>query len=151
MKTRFLFPRKFIWIGWIAVIVSILLFFLNELPFFNLKTFAMINNEVFRDTEYFKVIQDNLQFEIASVLLIVGLIFIAFTKVKNEDEFTSKLRLESLLWATYINYGLLILAIMFVYGLGFLNVMAYNFFTILIVFIIRFRFVLWKSFKSEKS
>ncbi len=151
MKTRFLFPRKFVWIGWIAVIVSILLFFLNELPFFNLKTFAMINNEVFRDTEYFKVIQDNLQFEIASVLLIVGLIFIAFTKVKNEDEFTSKLRLESLLWATYINYGLLILAIMFVYGLGFLNVMAYNFFTILIVFIIRFRFVLWKSFKSEKS
>jgi len=151
MKTRFLFPRKFIWIGWIAVIVSILLFFLNELPFFNLKTFAMINNEVFRDTEYFKLIQDNLQFEIASVLLIVGLIFIAFTKVKNEDEFTSKLRLESLLWATYINYGLLILAIMFVYGLGFLNVMAYNFFTILIVFIIRFRFVLWKSFKSEKS
>lgn len=151
MKTRFLFPRKFVWIGWIAVIVSILLFFLNELPFFNLKTFAMINNEVFRDTEYFKVIQDNLQFEIASVLLIVGLIFIAFTKVKNEDEFTSKLRLESLLWATYINYGLLILAIMFVYGLGFLNVMAYNFFTILIVFIIRFRFVLRKSFKSEKS
>jgi hypothetical protein len=151
MKTRFLFPRKFIWIGWIAVIVSIILFFLNELPFFNLKTFAMINNEVFRDTEYFKVIRDNLQFEIASILLIVGLIFIAFSKVKNEDEFTSKLRLESLLWATYINYGLLLLTIMFVYGLVFLNVMAYNFFTILIVFIIRFRFVLWKSFKSEKS
>jgi len=84
-------------------------------------------------------------------LLIISLFFIAFSKEKNEDEFIAKIRLESLLWATYINYAVLIIAILFVYGGSAFWVLVYNIFTILLFFIIRFNWVIRKSRKLAKD
>jgi hypothetical protein len=67
------------------------------------------------------------------------LLFVAFSKEKVEDEMISRLRLESLQWAVYVNYIVLGALIMLVHGGLFLNVMIYNMFTVLIMFIIRFR------------
>lgn len=39
--------------------------------------------------------------EVGSLLLIAGLLMIAFSREKEEDERTVKLRLESLLWAAF--------------------------------------------------
>ena len=76
---------------------------------------------------------------------------IAFAKEKVEDEFISKLRLTSLLWAISINYILLLIGILTVYGLDFLNVLFYNMFTPLVIFIIRFNFLYYKySRENEK-
>jgi hypothetical protein len=70
---------------------------------------------------------------------------IAFSKEKVEDERINTLRLESLLWAVYINTILLILAIIFLYGEAFLQVMTYNICTPLILFIARFNSVMFKD------
>jgi len=80
--------------------------------------------------------------EIATIGSIVGLIFIAFSKVKFEDEYVSKIRLESLQWAIYLNFGLLIIATIFIHGLAYYNVTVYNMFTPLIIFIVRFYYLI---------
>ena len=67
---------------------------------------------------------------------------------KDEDEYIAQIRLESLLWATYINYGFLLFSILFVYGLGFYQIMVFNIFTLLVIFLVRFNFILYKSAKS---
>ena len=74
--------------------------------------------------------------------------FVGFSKEKREDEFIAKLRLSSLLWAVWVNYVLLLFAFLFVYGTSFLTVMIYNMFTVLIIFIVRFNYILYKNAKS---
>jgi len=97
--------------------------------------------------DFFTITENNLIDEIIGILIIVGTIFIALSKEYMEDEFISKIRLDSLVWAVYVNYGILILAILFIYGPTFLWALATNMFTILIFFIIRFN---WVKYKSRK-
>ena len=66
----------------------------------------------------------------------------------NEDEFIEKLRMTSLLWAVFVNYILLLVSFLFIYGTAFLNVMIYNMFTVLIIFIARFNYILYQNRKS---
>ena len=83
--------------------------------------------------------------EFALTGIIISLLFIAFAREKNEDEFITKTRLESWQWAVLINYILLLLATWAVHGLAFIDVMMYNMLTIPIIFIIRFHYVLYKT------
>ena len=68
-------------------------------------------------------------------------------KEKKEDEYISKLRLSSLLWAVLINYTLLLLAFLFVYGEPFIPIIIYSMFTVLIIFIARFNYILYRNSK----
>ena len=90
---------------------------------------------------------NNFTDEVACIGIIVSLILIAFSKEKIEDEAIQFFRLEALQWAVYANYLVLILSILLCYGVKFFIVMTYNMFTILIIFIIRFRFVLYQHTK----
>ena len=152
MNTRYLFPNRFKKFGWILLGIGIIYLFCIQyyLPRFTSEIYVLslfkkggpgfsINNIV-------ESIQD-----LMGIFAIVGAIFVAFSKVKNEDEYISKIRLESLLWATYTNYALLILAIIFVYGIDFFSVMVFNMITILIIFIIRFNYILYKTRKTARN
>ena len=85
---------------------------------------------------------------LVGLLFIVGGMMVSFSKEKREDEFIANLRLTSLMWSVWVNYALLLLSLIFVWGLAFFNVMVYNMFTILIIFIIRFNYLLYRSTKS---
>ena len=151
MENNLLLPNKFKKIGLYTAIPSILLGLLvsfngYEISWLNVKVFALLNTD-FNKIDFFRFIDDNITNELIGVLCLVSGLFIAFSKEKKEDEFISKLRLNSLLWAVLVNYGLLFLAFVFVYGFVFLNVMIYNMFTVLIIFIIRFNFILYKNSK----
>jgi hypothetical protein len=74
---------------------------------------------------------------------------IAFSKEKIEDEAIQFFRLASLQWAVIVNYVVLIICILGLYGGIFFSVMTYNMFTILIIFIIRFRYVLFQHNKAS--
>jgi hypothetical protein len=87
----------------------------------------------------------NLTDELALTGIIVGLLLIAFSREKVEDEFIGKMRLESLQWAVLINYILLITATWLVHGFAYIDVMMYNMLTVLIIFIIRFHYTLRKN------
>jgi len=153
MKTKLLFPYRFKRIGWILLVPSAILgflclFFGYEINFLDLKVFAIYSDEIFGDNVRFGFDRNNITDEISAILFIIGAIFVAFSKEKHEDEFIAKTRLESLVWATYVNYIILIFCFLFFYSTGFLYVMIFNMFTILIFFIVRFYFILYMSKKS---
>ncbi len=85
---------------------------------------------------------------IALIGIVVGGILATCSKEKVEDEMISHIRLNSLLAALYINYALLVVAALVFYDLDFLNVMFYQMFTILIVFMIVFRYQVWRLQKG---
>lgn len=87
----------------------------------------------------------NLTDELALTGIIVGLLLIAFSREKVEDEFIGKMRLASLQWAVLINYILLIAATWLVHGFAYIDVMMYNMLTVLLIFIIRFHYTLRKN------
>ena len=148
MKTRFLLPYKAKQIGLVLLIPCLLIGIMTMHFDFQIDSFEIkvpyggfLNNGP---------TANNLTDELASVLLIACLVLIAFAEEKVEDEWVTKIRLESLQWAVYINYGLLILAILLVYNELFFEALVYNMFTILIIFILRFNYVLNVSFNPNR-
>lgn len=85
---------------------------------------------------------------IAIIGITVGGILATCSKEKIEDEMISHIRLNSLLVALYINYAVLIVASLLVYDLDFLQVMIYQMFTILLVFMVVFRYKVWRLQKG---
>lgn len=146
MKTRFLFPHKCKIIGLCILLMGILVGFV-----FNnyLDNYLIVDLSWLLGTSGFNKGEVNMTFTLTCSLLIIGGVILAFSKEKVEDEYIANLRLSSLLWAVFINYLLLLIAIFIVYGLNFLNVLIYNMFTTLIIFIIRFNFLLYKSSKKK--
>jgi hypothetical protein len=51
------------------------------------------------------IVNNNILNEILGVVIILSLLVVAFSKEKSEDEYISKIRLESLVWSVYLNYG----------------------------------------------
>lgn len=153
MKTNYLLPNQFKKIGWMLFVPSIIfglayLFFDFEPEIFEIRVFAIFESGTApwdTGTSFLTSFQNNIFDELVSIALIISSIFIALSKERLEDELISKLRLESLVWATYFNYALLIFTILFFYGSSFFLMLILNMFTILFFFIIRFNWALYKS------
>ena len=153
MNMNYLFPHKYKKWGWLIFIPTAVLAFLTVLneyspAWLDARVFAIAVDEVFGEEKYFGFIDNNLLNELLGVLLIISGLVVAFSKEKVEDELISSIRLKSLVWATYVNYGILLLAFVFVYNLSFLWVMIFNMFTLLVFFIIRFN---WQVYRLRKS
>ncbi|HNP33941.1 MAG TPA: hypothetical protein PKN96_11675 [Flavobacterium sp.] len=157
MKTSFLFPNKFKTLGWIVFIpafasaVLIPLLNISTDNYLKIKVFAICNDELLNHSSYFSIIENSIVDELLLFALIIGGILIGFSKLKTEDELTSKIRYESLVWATYLNYGLILIFTAFIYGMSYLNVLFYNTFTLLLFFIIRFHYSIYKLNKSTND
>lgn len=158
MKTNYLFPHRYKIIGWILFVPSLLtaivwmLFGQAEPDFFDWRVFTLFSDQMFDNQEgkYFSFITNNWLGELLGLGILIGGILLAFSNERIEDEFIAKIRLESLVWATYVNYAILFLALILIYDMDFLIVMEVNLFTILIFFIIRFRWMLGRA-KKEAS
>jgi predicted permease len=123
MKTL-LFPHRFKLVGWIifaitAAIGAYILFTDNTDSY-------LLNN-------------------IAIIGISIGAILATCSREKVEDEMTEQIRLSSLLVALYINYAILIVCSLLIYDLDFLQVMLYNMFTILLIFMVVFRWKIWRA------
>ena len=80
--------------------------------------------------------------EVICLSLLAGLLLLAFSREKIEDEWIQRVRLEAFQWALLANSLLLIAFIIFTHGLPFLKVMVYNMFTPLLIFVARYYYVL---------
>ena len=150
MKFNYLFPHYLKRVGFVLLalgVVALLYSFLisNTPDFMDFSVYALIRQRFLSPVEFFSVVETNFLDELIAGLLILGLGLISFSREKVEDEFIAKTRLESLVWATYLNYGVLLLSVLFVYEMAFFMVMIVNMFTILIFFVIRFNWVMSKS------
>jgi hypothetical protein len=162
MKKTALFPQGYSRIGVGLIILALFLWtvevFFNGLSFLeNIKVLALYNSGVPFDqsregSSFFRIIENDYRYEVISVILLMGLLFFSFSKRKSEDELVQKIRLESLLWATYVHFFLFILLTLFTFGLFYLNILVFSVFMILLIYIIRFEykmFQLKKSFNEE--
>jgi hypothetical protein len=152
MTKQLLLPYRFKFFGWCLAIPSaisglILSYKGYEAFAIKAKVFSIYNQELMGDDHLFTFIDTNITATVVGALFILGGVFVGFSKEKQEDEFISKLRLSSLIWAVWVNYILLFLAFLFFYQMTFLHVMVYNMFTILIIFIVRFHYMLYRSTK----
>lgn len=144
MLTKILLPHRFQKFGWIFLLpFAALLFANNYFDFsFSFLEFSVRDGALFEDSE------ENFTNEIALIGVFVSLFLIAFSREREEDEFIQKLRLDSLLVACYANTFILIIGTALFYGFGYLEFMGYNMFTIHLIFIARFRWVLYKQNQS---
>lgn len=151
MALKMLLPNGFKKIGWVLLIPSTIIGFIMMLSptgdFLDLHAtvFALYNDEILGQNKHTGFITTNITNTLVGVCFILGGIMVGFSKEKKEDEFIANLRLSSLMWAVWANYILLLLSFLFIYGMGFFQVMIYNMFTVLIIFIGRFNFLLFKS------
>ncbi len=153
MYQKLLFPPKYKKIGWWilipATILGVLLLVTQAQPgWMEWNVFAIMDEQIMGETTIFGIIKTNISVTLVGIIFIVGALFVGFSKEKNEDEFIAQTRLYALLWAVFVNYILLIIAFLFIYGLSFFSVMLYNMFTVLILFIIRFNYMLYKNSKT---
>ena len=153
MTSKYLFKSRYKIVGWIILIPSVILGLFTlinewEPPFFDATVFGVFIDSFISTDKMFGTIENNILDELLGVLVIVGSLLVAFSREKDEDELITKIRLESLVWATYWNYGILILAFLLVYDISFFWVMVFNMFTILILFILKFNIKIWSMRKS---
>ena len=150
MKLNFLFPNKYKKIGWLILIPSAIiglstLIYEYEPSFLDFNVPAIFVDELFSvNKKTFRMVTNNILNEILGVLIIISLLLVAFSKEKLEDEYISKIRFESLAWAVYFNYAILILTFLFIYDFAFFWVMVFNMFTVLLFFIVRFNWQISK-------
>lgn len=153
MHNKLLLPHRFKTAGWLLLSVAVLFQILvwtrgGELSWLNIKVFAILDQDM-GQSKYFSFIQNNVTEEIIGILFIIGGLFAGFSREKTEDEFIANLRLSSMLWAVLVNYLLLIVALIFFYDLSFFDVMVLNMFTILIIFLGRFHYILYRTSKAN--
>ncbi|WP_413670353.1 hypothetical protein ACEN9X_10655 [Mucilaginibacter sp. Mucisp86] len=148
MKPRFLFSHKSRLVGYLCLLAYIPLMVLKKILHngYNNQSPAMriADNSGLLNSEHILL-------AIAFILVISGLLFIAFSKEKIEDEQISQLRLDSLQWAVYFNYLLIIISVAFLSNIDFIKVVMINIWTPLVFFIIRFKWVIYRLNRSLKS
>jgi hypothetical protein len=94
----------------------------------------------------------NLTDELATAGIIIALCMIAFSKLKQEDEYLTQMRLRSLLVSVYVSYALFLWGTFTSYGLNYLVLLLFNVPTVLVVFILVFNFNLYiKPILSKKA
>ena len=150
MTTTFLFPSKFKIFGWILFSVSILTLLLFIATSYaidskiNASVFAIVETPFLGETKYFTTIKNSILDEILLIVIIIGGLLVGFSKTRDEDEYISKIRFESLIWAMYFNFALMLFATIFFYGTIYFYILSANVFSMLLFFIIRFHIKLYQ-------
>ena len=129
MKTL-LFPHSFQRIGWVVFAISAAI---GAYILFTDNTDSYLLNNI------------------AIIGTCIGAILATCSRENIEDEMTGQIRLNSLLIALYINYAILIVCSLVIYDLDFLSVMLYNMFTILLIFMVVFRWKIWRVKKATEN
>ena len=135
----YLLPRRFRLTGYVLTAVGILLSYIRfgldlKLRALNIKVFAFYS--AYFEKKYFKAIENNFTEEAAMLFLLIGLMFIAFTKEKIENQLVRDLRLKALMSAIYLDFMMISLAVIFIYGLAFVQFLVLNLFLMIFLYVI---------------
>lgn len=142
MKPNFLFPHWFRYLGWGCVIAHVPLSMLGH-------AHGMTNALDQPTTAQTLFNAEHLFFITTALLMALGLFFVAFAKERMEDEQIWLLRLDSLRWAIYINYIILLVSLVWVSDTA--HILELNLWIPLLFFIIRFRWLIYRLNSSLKE
>lgn len=154
MKTNYLFPQKFRLIGWILFVpfACLGMAVLCDYSFdWNIRVLSLLGDSratPWGNTRFFHIISNDVADEIAIIGTIVSLLFIAFSKEKDEDECIAKIRGESLVWAVIAHNIVVILGTMFIFDTMYFVFLSVNLVIGLLLFVIKYNFALYTFRKS---
>lgn len=149
--TPILLPYRFKKIGWLLFFPSFILgifstHFSELLPNVSITTIGWFGNGLLgKEGPPFGLGQIELLPNLSGILFLTAGLLIVFSKEKIEDEYINQLRLRSFQSAVLINYLLLFVCILFIHRMAFLSVMLYNLFTTIIIYIVKFQYLIHKS------
>jgi hypothetical protein len=146
MRTNYLFPfnSRYFGIGLILIHIPIKLLWDALYP-------NGYDHHSPLSTDTFLFSPPHLFFIGTTLMVLVGLFLIAFSKEKIEDEQIVQLRLDSLRWAIYLNYAILLFSLVFTHGGDSDHILLLNIWLPLLFFILRFQWVLYRLNRSAKS
>ena len=152
MKTNYLFPASFKKIGWSLFVPS----FLWGIYYMVSGKYAMIGGskalalwDGISQTNFLTITHnDSWTEELLVILLTVSMLFIGFSREKDEDECIASIRMNALTWAILINSALLIVGSMLIFGLPYLTFMSVYMFSLLLLFITKYT---WDIYKFRKN
>lgn len=135
MKNHFLFPYWCRYLGWGCIITHVPLTMLGKAHGINnVLDHGPVAEPLFNGEHLF--------FICTTLLMAAGLFLVAFAREKIEDEQIWQIRLNSLRWAIYINYIVLIASLVLINDTG--HILELNLWVPLAFFIIRFRWVIFR-------
>ena len=133
MKTRFLFPNWFRYLGLACFLVHIpIMLFFSKYHDMDSKASGLLSGP-------------HIFFIFTTLMVTVGLFFFAFSKEKVEDEHIMQLRRDSLQWAVYFNYVVLITTLIFTEHIDMGHILMLNMWTLLLFFILRFQWCIIRN------
>lgn len=137
MKTRFLFPYWCRYLGYAFIVAHVPIVVFRKALGFDTPGSA---------PDYSLFNSHHIFFITTTLTVAIGLFLIAFAKEKIEDEQISQLRLDSLQWAIYLNYFLLVISLILTNDKE--HILFLNLWVPLIFFIVRFRWVIFRLNRS---
>jgi hypothetical protein len=147
-----LLPHRFKKAGWLLLVPSFLtgLFILLNGEYETgptIRTFGWFGEMLFNGNREPAIRWDKIELlhNLVSLLFLVGGMLVLFSKEKLEDEYINQLRLRSFQSAVFINYVILFFCILFIHGIPFLQIMISQLFTVMIIYIIRFHYLIYKT------
>jgi hypothetical protein len=141
-KLSFILPRSFRFVGILFFILGLILgiarFKYGFKPdFLDMKMFAFYSS--YLETKYMEIIRNNMGEEFTGFFLIAGLFLLAFSREKDENEQTDKLRLKAFYIAAYLNFLFLLVSLFFTYGIAFIYMLMANMGISLLAYILVFQ------------
>jgi hypothetical protein len=138
-------PYNLRWIGYALLIPGLVIGYLWGFAGFkpewlNVPVFAVYSS--YLKTVTFGLTKTNLSDELACILLLTGGVWLVCSKEKTESPETYLLRYKALYFSVLLNSAFLLFSIIFIYGIGFIDVMIINLFSQLTFYLLIFRFLM---------
>jgi hypothetical protein len=157
MKSNFLLPSGFRKAGWCMFFPGVILgvlYLLGEYPacleLGGTNAFALFDG--FSDTNMFTVtFNDSWTEEFIIILLALALLFIGFSREKDEDECIANIRMNALVWAMTVNTALLIASTLLIFGLPYLTFMSIYMFSLMVLFIAKYQWLIYRFRKNSNN
>ena len=157
MKRSYLLPSGFRKAGWLMFVPGVILgalYLFGEYPVWlelgGTKAFALFDG--FSDTNMFTVtFNDSWTEEFIIILLALALLFIGFSREKDEDECIANIRMNALVWAMTVNTALLIASTLLIFGLPYLTFMSIYMFSLMVLFIAKYQWLIYRFRKNSNN
>ena len=154
MKKIPLLPSYFRWVGAALVLVAIVLYGYDALYRnidFHMRTFVFVNDAPFANRGFLQMMEVDIFLTFLLLSLLLGLAFIAFSRIRKEDEMINSLRLYSWSWAVITTLAMGILATAFIYGVSFIAFTFHLGPLLLLVYIIIFNYNLFQLNRTHEE
>ncbi|MCL1968449.1 MAG: hypothetical protein FWF65_02620 [Bacteroidetes bacterium] len=157
MKKSFLLPNYFKLIGSLLAFPSLIILILNifeiitlnfDFNFYGLSYHGFFNASSQRICS---MNDTNFVTTILPIIIVIGLVFISFSKEKLEDEMITEIREKSFGWSIIVSSILFVLGTLFIYDIVYLYFLGSFIYLILLLFILKFHVELLRLKKITRN